>query len=380
MNIKSKLPNVGNTIFSVMSALANKHGAINLAQGFPNFDCDDRLKALAQQYIAEGYNQYAPMPGLLRLREILSQKTNKLYQQNYSPDNEITITVGATQGIFTTIAAFIQPGDEVIIIEPAYDSYQPAVETMGAKVVPYEMKTPDWKIDWTSFAKLISPKTRMIIFNTPHNPTGTILQDEDIKALSKLVVDTDIILLSDEVYEHLVFDGEQHCSILAYPELRKHSIATFSFGKMLHATGWRTGYIIADESLMREFRKVHQFNVFSNNTPIQHAIADYIEDEEAYLGLSSFFQKKRDLFLDSIKDSPFQTTPSQGTYFQLVDYSEISDESDTDFAIRMTKEVGVAVIPISAFYGSRLDNKVVRFCFAKTDEVLLQAGELIRKI
>lgn len=380
MHIKSKLPNIGTTIFSVMSALANKHGAINLSQGFPNFDCDEELKSLAQQYIQEGYNQYAPMPGVLKLRQVLSQKTAKLYQQDYDPEQEITITVGATQAIFTTIAAFVRPDDEVIIIEPAYDSYQPAVETMGASVVSYEMKAPDWKIDWTAFAKLISPKTRMIIFNTPHNPTGTILQEEDLQALSKLVEGTDIILLSDEVYEHLVFDGQRHCSILAYPNLRKRSIATFSFGKMLHATGWRIGYAIADESLMREFRKVHQFNVFSNNSPLQYAIADYLADEQVYMGLANFFEQKRDLFLDSIKDSPFKMIPSEGTYFQLADYSEISNEPDTDFAVRMTKDIGVAVIPISAFYGSGLDNKVVRFCFAKTDEVLLQAGQLISKI
>lgn len=380
MNIKSKLPNIGTTIFSKMSALANKYGAINLSQGFPNFDCDSKLKQLAQKYIEEGYNQYAPMPGVLRLRQVLSQKTATLYQQDYNPEQEITITVGATQGIFTAIAAFVRPEDEVIIIEPAYDSYQPAVETIGAKVVAYELKAPNWKIDWTAFAQLISSNTRMIIFNTPHNPTGTILQEEDLQALSKLVEHTDIILLSDEVYEHLVFDGLKHCSILAYPELRKRSIATFSFGKMLHATGWRIGYAIADESLMREFRKVHQFNVFSNNSPLQYAIADYLEDEQVYMGLSSFFEQKRNLFLDSIKNSPFKTIPSQGTYFQLADYSEISAEADTEFALRMAKDVGVAVIPISAFYGSGLDNKVVRFCFAKTDDLLLKAGQLISKI
>ncbi len=380
MKIRSKLPDLGTTIFSVMSGLANKHKAINLSQGFPNFDCDERLKQLVSHYVNSGYNQYCPMTGLPRLTEVLAAKIKNLYGSDYDSKTEINVTSGATQAIFSTIQAFVHPGDEVIIVEPAYDCYQPSVLLAGGLVVPYQIKAPDWKIDWKEFAKLISNKTRMIMLNTPHNPSGSILEDADFLELQKIVEGTDIIILSDEVYEHMVYDGKKHYSIMEYPALRKRSLATFSFGKTLHATGWKLGYIVGDAALMHEFRKVHQFDVFTSNTPFQHAIADYLQDENTYMGLAPFFQQKRDFFLDKIKDSPFVFTPCSGTYFQVADYSAISDEPDTEFAKRMTIEHGVAVIPISVFYHNNLDNKVVRFCFAKTEEVLENAAELICRI
>lgn len=380
MNIQSKLPNLGTTIFTVMSRLANQHNAINLSQGFPNFDCDERLKQLVGQYVNGGFNQYCPMSGLPALTERLAAKIEQLYGVAYDAASEINITSGATQAIFSTIHAFVHPGDEVIIVEPAYDCYQPSIELAGGKVVPYQIKAPDWKINWEDFGKLISSKTRMIMINTPHNPSGSILEDSDFQALQQLVEGTDIIILSDEVYEHMVYDGKKHHSILEYPALRKRSLATYSFGKTLHATGWKLGYIVGDAALMHEFRKVHQFDVFCSNRPFQHAIADYLEDPNSYMNLSSFFQQKRDFFLDKIQDSPFQFTPCAGTYFQVANYSNISNEPDTEFAKRMTIEYGVAVIPLSVFYHNNLDNKVVRFCFAKTEDVLAQAADLIRKI
>jgi methionine aminotransferase len=381
MKIRSKQPNLGTTIFSVMSALANETGAINLSQGFPNYPCDPILLDLVSKNLNKGMNQYAPMPGVPVLCQRLAEKIKSLYGSEYNPATEITICPGATEAIFSAIMAFVHPGDEVIVIEPAYDCYVPSIELAGGKAVPYALKAPDWKVDWAELGKLVNEKTSIIIINTPHNPLGTILDDSDLQALQKLVEGTEIIVLSDEVYEHLVLEkGATHCSVMRYPSLRERSLAVFSFGKTLHATGWKLGYIVGDERLMREFRKVHQFNVFSANTPMQYAIADYLEDAAVYNSLPEFFTKKRDFFLDLIKDSPFNCRPSQGTYFQLADFSSISDEADTDFAIRMTKEIGVAVIPVSAFYTNKLDNKVIRFCFAKTDETLEAAAERILKI
>jgi methionine aminotransferase len=381
MNLRSKQPNLGTTIFTVMSALANETAAINLSQGFPNYPCDPKLLDLVSKYLNKGMNQYAPMPGVPVLCQRLTEKIKSLYGADYNPATEITICPGATEALFSAIMAFVHPGDEVIVIEPAYDCYVPSIELAGGKAIPYALKAPDWKVDWIELAKLVSEKTSMIIINTPHNPLGTILDETDLEALQNLVAGTDVIVLSDEVYEHLVLEkGAQHCSVMRYPDLRARSLAVFSFGKTLHATGWKLGYIVGDERLMREFRKVHQFNVFSANTPMQYAIADYLEDAAVYNSLPDFFTKKRDFFLDLIKDSPFNCRPSQGTYFQLADYSSISDEADTDFAIRMTKEFGVAVIPVSAFYSNKLDNKVIRFCFAKTDETLLAAAERINKV
>ncbi len=350
MTIQSKLPNVGTTIFTVMSALAEQHKAINLSQGFPNFDVPDALKDLVNKHIQRGMNQYPPMAGVLKLREILAEKVQTFYRCPVDPQTEITITAGGTQAIFTAIAAFIRPDDEVILIEPAYDSYAPSIETFGGKVVAYRLTPPQYKIDWTAFGALISAKTKMIIINTPHNPTGKILSINDLETLEQLTEGTDIIVLSDEVYEHLVYDGQQHASIMRLPKLFQRSIACFSFGKTFHATGWKVGYVVAPEYLMREFRKVHQFNVFTVNTPVQHALADYLEDEDNYLYLCDFYQAKRDFFLSKMQTSRLKPLTCEGTFFQLFDYSQISDKLDTDFCKWLTTDIGVAAIPVSVFY------------------------------
>ncbi len=380
MKIHSKLPKVGTTIFTVMSALARQHGAINLSQGFPNFDCPEKLKELVSRHMAMGHNQYAPMAGVMALRERLAQKIETLYGLSVNPETEITITAGATQAIFTAISAFVQHGDEVVLIEPAYDSYGPSVEVNGGKVIAYELEAPGFRVDWERLQSLFTPRTRMLIVNTPHNPTGKIFDAHDLEMLHKITAGTDILVLSDEVYEHLVFDGAAHQSAFRNAELFQRCLATFSFGKTFHNTGWKMGYCVAPARLMAEFRKVHQFNVFSVNTPVQHGIADFLEDPDTYLSLPEFYQKKRDLFLEVIAASRFRTVPSEGTYFQLVDYSRISDENEVDFARRMTIDYGVAAIPISVFYGNGRDEKVVRLCFAKTEETLERAGELLCKI
>ena len=389
MTIHSKLPNVGTTIFTVMSALAEQHGALNLAQGFPNFDTPDGLKNLVNQYMTRGANQYAPMAGVARLREVLSEKIEKLYGKPTDPNTEITITAGGTQALFTAIAAFIRPDDEVILIEPAYDSYAPSVETFGGRVVSYQLVGPDFRVDWTVFARLITLKTKMIIINTPHNPTGKVLTINDLENLKQIVSNTDIIVLSDEVYEHLTFDGRLHASVLRLPELAARSIAAFSFGKTFHATGWKMGYVVAPEGLMTEFRKVHQFNVFSVNTPIQHALADFLSDENNYLNLPNFYQAKRDFFLSEMHGSRFVALESEGTYFQLFDYQRISDMDDVTFCRWLTTEVGVAAIPVSVFYrlkkGENTDGavsaqKLIRLCFAKTEETLAAAAARLRSL
>jgi methionine transaminase len=385
MKIESKLPNVGTTIFTVMSALAEQHKALNLSQGFPNFDTPEPLKNLVNHYMQEGKNQYAPMPGLPILRQRLADKMQKMYGCNVDPMDEITITVGGSQAIFTAITAFVKAGDEVILIEPAYDSYAPSIELNGGKVIPYRLEAPDFRIDWAVFATLITPKTRMIVINTPHNPTGKTLKINDLQNLEKItepaLMGSDILIMSDEVYEHLIFDGQRHESILRYPNLWKRSMAAFSFGKTFHATGWKMGYLVAPAHLMREFRKVHQFNVFSVNTPMQYAIADYLADENTYLSLPNFYQAKRDMFLNEMKNSRFVPLSSEGTYFQLFDYQHISDEKDVDFSKRLTIEHGVATIPISVFYGNGVSNaKIIRVCFAKTEETLKQAAERLSRI
>jgi len=380
MEFESKLPNVGTTIFTVMSALAREHDAINLSQGFPNFDCSPKLHNLVQEYMAKGHNQYAPMAGVPALREALAGKMKNLYSADVDANSEITITAGATQAIFTIISTFVKAGDEVILLEPAYDSYKPSIELMGATPVIYELTAPDYKVDWDKMQSLCSKRTRMIIVNTPHNPTGTILQASDMEALQALTKDTNILVLSDEVYEHLIYDGEAHQSVLRFPELFQRSLITYSFGKTFHSTGWKIGYCVAPEHLMKEFRKVHQFNVFSVNTPMQYAIADFMTNPDEYLSLNNFFQEKRDFFLETMKGSRFRPIPCKGTYFQLFDYSEISDERDTDFAKRITREFGVASIPVSVFYSNGLDEKVIRLCFAKTNDLLARAGEVLRTI
>lgn len=378
--IPSKLPHVGTTIFTVMSALAEQHKAINLSQGFPNFDPSDKLISLVSHYMHTGFNQYSPMPGVLRLRQRLSQKIERAYDVSYDPDTEITITAGGTQAIFCAIAAFISPGDEAIIIEPSYDSYAPSIEVCGGVVRPYQLSAPDYRVDWEEVRKLITARTRIIIINTPHNPSGRVLLEEDMLHLQEIITGTDIIIISDEVYEHLIYDGREHQSILRYPALRARSLAVYSFGKTLHATGWKTGYCVGPAYLSKEFRKVHQFNVFSANMPLQQAIADYIEDENTYLQLPKFYQQKRDFFIKAMKGSRFVPLPCEGTYFQLFDYSKISDLPDDEFAKEMTIRHGVAAIPVSSFYTKGCNDKVIRLCFAKTDDLLTRAGDLLRKI
>ena len=380
MKIVSKLPHVGTTIFSVMSALANKHNAVNLSQGFPNFDCPEALKDRVNFHMQNQKNQYAPMPGIPVLREKLATKMEYLYQNKINPDSEITITAGATQAIFTAINTFVKSGDEVITLEPAYDCYIPAIELVGGGSIPYELSAPDFRIDWEKFGQLITPKTKMIVINTPHNPIGKVLQETDLMALQDLTKGTDIIVLSDEVYEHLIYDGRIHQSVLRYPELFKRSLVTFSFGKTFHNTGWKMGYCVAPENLMKEFRKVHQYNVFSVNSFVQYGIADFLDNREFYLDLPHFYQNKRDFFLQAISASRLKPLTSEGTYFQLFDYSNISDEPDTEFAIRMTIEYGVAAIPVSVFYTSKKDERLIRLCFAKTEDLLEKAGKLLSEI
>ncbi|WP_027393271.1 methionine aminotransferase [Aquimarina latercula] len=379
-HIHSKLPEVSTTIFTVMSNMANEYKAINLSQGFPNFETDSKLTNLVTNAMQKGYNQYAPMPGLVSLREIIAEKTNTLYNSNYHPDTEVTVTSGATQAIFTIISAFIRQGDEVIIFKPAYDSYEPSVKLFGGKVIPVQLSTPNFTVDWHEVANKITSKTKMIIINTPHNPTGTILSKEDMLKLENLLKGTDIILLSDEVYEHIIFDSQPHQSVARFPGLSERAFITSSFGKTFHTTGWKMGYCIAPKELMEEFRKVHQFNVFCSNHPMQYALAEYLKTPENYMSLPNFYQKKRDLFLSLIKDSRFSYVPAAGTYFQLLDYSNITDEGDVTFAERLTKEYKIASIPISVFNLNQQDDKVLRFCFAKTDDTLKSAAEILCSI
>jgi len=380
MKHKSKLPNVSTTIFTVMSALANEHNALNLSQGFPNYPSSKKLNDLVTNAMNNGFNQYAPMPGNLELRIAISNKYQLLYNNTYHPEKEITVTAGATQAIYTIISAFINRDDEVIIFKPAYDCYEPAIEINGGKTVAIQLSAPEYKVDWNSFEKKISSKTKMIIINSPHNPSGTIWSKEDMLRLQKLTKDTNIIVLSDEVYEHIVFDNEQHQSACLFRDLKLRSFITASFGKTFHNTGWKIGYCCAPEYLMEEFRKVHQFNVFSVNHPAQKGIADYMQDAETYMGLNTFFQHKRDLFLSLISESRFKFEPSKGTYFQVLDYSEITDEYDVDFAKRLTKEFKIASIPLSVFNEKNKDDNVLRFCFAKTEETLIKAAEILCKI
>ncbi len=380
MHHNSKLPHVGTTIFTVMSTLANKHNAINLSQGFPNFRSDQKLLDFVKDAMENGFNQYAPMAGNLDLRLAIAQKYHSLYNSSYNPETEITVTAGATQAIYGIISAFVRPNDEVLIFKPAYDCYQPAVEINGGKAIPIQLSAPEYKVDWSEVASKISNRTKMILINSPHNPTGTIWSREDMLQLQKLTDNTNIIVLSDEVYEHMVFDGKQHQSICLFDGLKQRSFISASFGKTFHNTGWKIGYCCAPKDPMEEFRKVHQFNVFSVHHPSQIGIANYMQDANTYLGLNAFFQQKRDLFLNLISESRFKFVPSQGTYFQVLDYSEITDENDVDFAKRLTKEYGVASIPLSVFNENQKDDKVLRFCFAKTDDTLLKATDILRKV
>ncbi|WP_417853940.1 methionine aminotransferase [Xanthomarina gelatinilytica] len=376
----SKLPNIETTIFTIMSGLANKHKAINLSQGFPNFKSDQKLIDLVSKAMNSGYNQYALMPGNMELREAIAKKFDLLYGSSYHPESEITITAGATQAIYDVITAFVRADDEVIILKPAYDCYEPSIRINGGKPVSIQLEAPNYQVDWNEVAQKMSSKTKMIIINTPHNPSGTIFSEADMLKLQELTKNSNIIVLSDEVYEHIVFDGEKHQSVCLFPDLKSRSFITASFGKTFHNTGWKTGYCCAPKELMEEFQKIHQFNVFSVNHPVQKGLADYMQDPNTYLGLSEFFQAKRDLFLNLIKDSRFQFKPSQGTYFQVLDYSKITQEYDVDYAKRLTIENGLASIPLSVFNENKLDNKVLRFCFAKTDDTLKQAADILNKI
>ncbi len=378
--IISKLPQTGTTIFTLMSALATEVGAINLSQGFPDFDTSPELIELVNTAMKNGHNQYAPMPGVLALREQIAQKTEKLYGAAYDPDTEIPITAGGTQAIFTAITAVINANDEVIIFEPAFDCYAPAIKLMGGIVKSLELEPPDYRIAWDMVKRLINSKTRMIILNSPHNPTATILHKEDIDELSALVKNQDILILSDEVYEHLIYDGETHHSMARYPELQQRSFIIASFGKPFHATGWKVGYCMAPAFLMHEFRKVHQFLVFSVNAPIQYAIAEYLKNENTYLSLPGFFQQKRDYFRKGLEQSRFELLPCFGTYFQSVTYNNITEEKDSDFSLRLTKDIGVASIPTSVFYTKGTDHHVLRFCFAKRQETLDKAVERLLKV
>ncbi|TXG36828.1 methionine aminotransferase [Seonamhaeicola maritimus] len=381
MQQSSKLPNVGTTIFSVMSGLATKHNAVNLSQGFPDFDSDKKLVDLVSKAMNSGYNHYAPMAGNYELREAIAKKIDALYSAYYNPETEITITAGATQAIATIITTFVNKGDEVVVFEPAYDSYQPMVELNGGIVVPIQMRASvNFKVDWKEVKGKITNKTRMIIINSPHNPTGSVFSKEDILNLQEITRDSNIIVLSDEVYEHMIFDEGKHQSICLFPDLKSRSFLVASFCKTFHNTGWRIGYCCAPKELMKEFIKVHQFNVFCVHHPTQKGIADYMQNPEHYMMLSEFYQERRDFFLNLIKESRFKFSPAKGTYFQLLDYSEITNEHDVELAKRWTIEKKIASIPLSVFNANGLDDKVLRFCFAKKDETLKRAADILNTI
>lgn len=378
--IHSKLPNVGTTIFTVMSALATECKAVNLGQGFPDFPMSKELTDLVNKVMNDGFNQYSPMPGWMPLREAIAEKVQYLYHTAINPDTEITITPGGTYAIYSAFTTILQPGDEVIVFEPAYDSYIPNIEINGAKAVTINLVYPDYHIDWEAVRKAINPKTKAIIINSPHNPTGSVIGKKDIEELRKTVEGTNIFIISDEVYEHLIFDGIAHQSILRYPDLLQRSFVCFSFGKVYNCTGWKLGYCIAPPELTKEFRKVHQFNCFSCHTPTQVALSHFLKDKEAYQSLSGYMQGKRDYFTKLMQPTKFDMLESHGSYFICAKYDRISEENDKDFAIRLTKEAGVATIPVSAFYQNGKDDKVLRFCFSKKEETLEQAVEKLLKV
>ena len=380
MQFQSKLPGVSVTIFTMMTRLAIEHGAINLSQGFPDYEPDPELFDLVTGYMREGHNQYAPMQGVMTLRERISEKVSELYGATYSPVDEITVTSGGTEALYAAITAVVHPGDEVIVFEPAYDSYVPAVELSGGKPVYCPLRFPGYSIDWDMVKDAVTPKTRLMILNSPHNPTGSVLSAEDMAALIDIVANTRILILSDEVYEHILFDGVRHESMTRYPELAARSFVVSSFGKTYHTTGWKIGYCVAPVGLTTEFQKVHQYLTFASNTPMQCAYAAFMEKKHRYTALPDFFQAKRDHFLSLIKGSRFRFMPSKGTYFQMLDYSEITDEPDAEFVRRMTVEHGVAAIPPSVFYHHAVDNRVLRFCFAKKEETLERAAERLCRI
>ena len=380
MNINPKIPEWGTSIFTVMSRMAVEHNAINLAQGFPDFNCDEELLELVNHFQKMGFNQYAPMQGVQTLRKAISEKIIKLYGHHYNFETEITITAGATQALYTALTSIVKSGDEVIIFEPAYDSYVPDILSNGGRPVYVPLNSNDYSYNWDLVRSKISNKTNAILLNSPHNPTGSLITQEDIKELEKITNGTDILIISDEVYEHITFDSHQHISLSSSDELSKRTFVISSFGKTYHTTGWKMGYCTAPEILTKEFRKMHQFIVFSANTPVQHAYAEFMKREEKYLSLGHFYEQKRNVLVNELEKSKFKLKKCNGTYFQLLDYSEISDKSDIDFSEYLTKEIGVAVIPLSPFYGDKKSRSLIRVCFAKSDDVLKEASEKLKKL
>ena len=378
--LASRLPNVGTTIFTVMSALASERGAVNLGQGFPDFDCDTRIVEAVARAMREGHNQYPPMAGVAALREAIARKIETIHGRAYDPQTEITVTAGATQALLTAILATVHPGDEVVVLEPTYDSYVPSIELAGGKPVFVTLEAPDYAIDFDRLAAAITPRTRLILVNTPHNPTGTVWHAQDMQRLEALVRGTNVLILSDEVYEHMVYDGAPHESVARYPELARRSFIVSSFGKTFHVTGWKVGYVAAPAELTAEFRKVHQFNVFTVNTPMQAGLAEYLADPAPYETLPAFYQRKRDFFRDGLAGTRFKLLPCEGTYFQCVDYSAISDLPEAEFSKWLTTEIGVAAIPVSAFYHEPRESGVVRFCFAKREATLATALERLARL
>ena len=378
--IKSRLPQVGTSIFAVMTALADEYDALNLSQGFPDFQPPAELIELVHQHLRAGHNQYAPMPGVPELRQAIARKTTITYGYHPDPESEINVTAGATEAIFSAITAVVHSGDEVILFDPAYDSYVPAIRLCGGHPVRLQLKEPGWQVDWNEVADRLTSRTRLIIINTPHNPTGSIFTAEDWENLARLLHDTDTLVLSDEVYEHIVFDGRRHLSVLENPELAQRAFAISSFGKTYHATGWKVGYCIAPTAMMREFRKVHQYVNYCVNTPVQHAMADFLADSTHYEQLPDFYQQKRDLFCEQLQNSRFTITPAAGTYFQLLGYSDITDEGDLEYARRLTREAGIASIPVSFFNEDNSDQQLLRFCFAKDDENIKRGAKILCQI
>jgi methionine aminotransferase len=378
--LASRLPNVGTTIFTVMSALAAQHQAVNLGQGFPDFDCDERIVEAVSRAMREGHNQYPPMAGVAALREAIAHKIEAVHGRAYDPQTEITVTAGATQALLTTILATVHPGDEVVVFEPTYDSYIPSIELAGGKPVFVALEAPDYAIDFDKLARAVTPRTRLILINTPHNPTGRVWHADDMRRLEEIVRNTNVMILSDEVYEHMVYDGAPHQSVARYPELAQRSFVVSSFGKTFHVTGWKVGYVAAPAALMEEFRKVHQFNVFTVNTPMQVGLAAYLADPKPYVELPAFYQRKRDFFRDGLAKTRFKLLPCEGTYFQCVDYSAISDLPEAEFSKWLTTEIGVASIPVSAFYHEPRESGVVRFCFAKREATLATALERLARL
>ncbi|HWT37959.1 MAG TPA: pyridoxal phosphate-dependent aminotransferase [Paraburkholderia sp.] len=380
LQARSKLPDVGTTIFTVIGQLAAEHNALNLSQGAPNFAPDEALVDGVSKAMRAGHNQYAPMAGIGALRSALAAKVETLYGVHYDPSTEVTVIASASEGLYSTISALVHPGDEVIYFEPSFDSYAPIVRLQGAKPIPIKLSAPGFRVNWDEVSAAITPKTRMIIVNTPHNPTATIFSDADIERLKAVTRNTDIVILSDEVYEHVVFDGAKHHSMARHRELAERSVIVSSFGKSYHVTGWRVGYCLAPAALMDEIRKIHQFMVFSADTPMQYAFVEALSDPQSYLGLSAFYQKKRDLLARELRESRFELLPSEGSFFMLARYRGFSDESDSDFVLRLIRDAKVATIPLSAFYTDGTDSGVIRLSFSKDDETLIEGARRLRSI